>query len=213
MIRILGIDPGTLVVGFGCLELAVDDASAAGLAPLALRVANLVRAGASGRLRTIDCGVLELGGRRHSVPERLCRLGDLFRELMQRLQPDELALEEAFYGKSAQAALRIGEARGVLLAEAARANLAIHQYPPARIKRSVSGRGNADKAAVADMVLRQLGATATAALPPDASDALAAAFTRVEERRSPMRRDLAIAAAAGGEGSAGRVPRRRRRSR
>jgi crossover junction endodeoxyribonuclease RuvC len=103
-----------------------------------------------------------------------------------------LALEEAFCGKSVQSALRIGEARGVVLAEASRAGLGIHEYAPARIKRCVTGRGDATKDVVADMVLRQLGPATSSmtpslgSLPRDASDALAAALTRVEERRSPL---------------------------
>lgn len=188
VVRILGIDPGTQVVGFGCLELQVEAAaSASGAAPLAMRATNVLRVGGSDRLRTVECGVLRLGSRHHTVPERLRALADQFRELVARLQPHELALEEAFYGKSAQSALRIGEARGVVLAEASRADLAIHEYAPARIKRCVTGRGDAGKDVVADMVLRQLGADALpAGLPRDASDGLAAALTRVEERRSPL---------------------------
>jgi crossover junction endodeoxyribonuclease RuvC len=203
VIRILGIDPGTQVVGFGCLELQLDDAGTPAGAVLALRVANFVRTGGAHHLRPIECGVLRLGGRQRDVPERLWSLCDQFRGLLQRLQPQELALEEAFYGKSVQAALRIGEARGVVLAEAARCGLAIHQYPPARIKRCVSGRGDAGKEAVAEMVLRQLGAASSSLLPADASDALAAAMTRVEERRSPM---LAAAAALAAETRCTRGP-------
>jgi crossover junction endodeoxyribonuclease RuvC len=193
VIRILGVDPGTQVVGFGCLELTTEPVARAATVPLALRASNVVRSGGgSDRVRAIDCGVFDLGGRRHTVPERLAALAEHFTELLQRLAPHELALEEAFHGKSAQAALRIGEARGVILAAAAGGELAIHQYPPARIKRCVSGRGNADKAAVADMVLRLLGAAGATALPADASDALAAAWTRVEERRSPLLRAAAL---------------------
>ncbi len=218
VIRILGIDPGTQVVGYGCLELAgAAGGAAVDSAPVALRAANVVRVGQTGAVRVVDCGVFDLG-RKHSVPERLCELADRVQALIARLQPSELALEEAFHGKSAQAALRIGEARGVILAAAARADLAIHQYPPARIKRSVTGRGNADKQAVADMVLRQLGAAigAAAALSTDASDALAAAFTRLEERRSPLRLEAIVRAAMvaehGGDGElpGWRRPRRRR---
>ncbi|MGE3175671.1 MAG: crossover junction endodeoxyribonuclease RuvC [Planctomycetota bacterium] len=205
VIRILGIDPGTQVVGFGCLELQTDQVSAAvahAAAPLALRASNVVRAGGGDRVRPLDCGVLRLGGRQHDVPERLWSLAQQFRALLERLAPHELALEEAFYGKSVQAALRIGEARGVVLAEASRAGMAIHQYAPARIKRCVTGRGDAGKEAVAEMVLRQLGAGGAGAavgLPADASDALAAAMCRIEERRSPL---VAVAEALARDGGA-----------
>jgi crossover junction endodeoxyribonuclease RuvC len=197
-VRILGIDPGTHVVGFGLLELrlAGQRPAAAGV-PLALRVANAVRADAHADLAFADCGVLRLGGRKQSLHARLLRLSDLFRDLLLRLRPDELALEEAFYGKSVPAALRIGEARGVVLAEAARHGLDVHQYAPARIKRCVTGNGSAGKATVAAMVLQQVaGGGAVAAVAADATDALAAALTRAEERRSPL---LRAAAACDGD--------------
>lgn len=214
MVRILGIDPGTQVVGFGCLECVDSDASrSAAAAPLAMRTANTVQPHRVERLRAIEWGVLRLGGRKRLVPERLLELSKGFAELVERLQPDELAIEEAFYGKSVQAALRIGEARGVILAEAARHDLAIHQYAPARIKRCVTGQGDASKESVAHMVLRQLGQLSGEGeqMPPgDATDALAVAMTRAEERRSPLVQQAAIAAANGGQ-PIEFWPRRRRR--
>jgi crossover junction endodeoxyribonuclease RuvC len=99
-----------------------------------------------------------------------------------------------------------------VLAEASRAELAIHEYAPARIKRCVTGRGDAPKDVVADMVVRQLGQAAMAALvgmPRDASDALAVALTRVEERRSPLLQAAANPLLAG---SLGEMPSPRRRS-
>jgi crossover junction endodeoxyribonuclease RuvC len=123
------------------------------------------------------------------VAERLALLGEQFARLVDRLGPAELALEEAFYGKSVQAALRIGEARGVVLAESARAALSVFQFAPARVKRCVTGRGDAKKEVVASMIgqLVQQGRDVLAAgLPADATDAVAVAWTRLEERRSPM---------------------------
>ncbi|MSR40012.1 MAG: hypothetical protein EXS02_14375 [Planctomycetes bacterium] len=198
-VRILGIDPGTQLVGFGCLELSVAGPQVDARAPLALRTANTVRAGASSDLTWIDCGVLHLG-RNRQIPDRLLALSDQLRALIQRLRPTEIAIEEAFYGKSASAALRIGEARGVILAESARAELAIHQYAPARVKRCVAGAGNASKDAVAVMVQQQLGIDLSVHLKgmtDDATDALAVAFTRVEEWRSPMLREEKLASALG----------------
>lgn len=190
MVRILGIDPGTQVVGFGCLEIVVDDGRPRNVVPLALRASNVVRvaAGVGRDVRLIEAGTLHLGGRAKALPDRLRALADQFRELVTRCCPNELAIEQAFHGKSVQAALRIGEARGVVLAEAAAARLSIHQFAPARIKRCVTGRGDASKLSVADMVQRLVGdakafgpASAT-----DATDAVAVAWTRVEERRSPL---------------------------
>lgn len=191
VVRILGIDPGTQVVGFGCLEVVVDGPRRShGEAPLALRAGNAVRldGGHSGQARVIASGVLRLGGRGVALQDRLLSLADQVRDLLGSLQPSEVALEEAFYGKSVQAALRIGEARGVVLAESARAGLAVFQFAPARVKRCVTGRGAASKEAVASMVA-QLVCSAAAAVPgtpADATDALAVALTRLEQRRSPL---------------------------
>lgn len=86
-----------------------------------------------------------------------------------------------------QAALRIGEARGVLLAEAARFGVEVHQFAPARVKRCVTGRGAASKGSVAAMVgqLVRLGRGLAESLPADATDAVAVALTRVEQRAFP----------------------------
>jgi crossover junction endodeoxyribonuclease RuvC len=177
-------------VGYGCLEIEERaPAVSNGAVPLALRAANVVRSGGAGNARLVAAGVLRLGGRNVDLPERLLALAAQFRELLAAHGPAELALEQAFYGKSVQAALRIGEARGVVLAEAAAARLAVHQFAPARVKRCVTGHGAAGKEAVAAMVrqfVRGDSAALVAGLPADATDAVAVAWTRFEERRSPL---------------------------
>lgn len=185
--RILGIDPGTQVVGFGCLEVVRSAASVAPSAvPLARRVGNLARGPASARApKVIDVGVLRLGSRTARLEDRLCALAQRLDELITRLGPTELALEEAFAGKSIQSAMRIGEARGVVLAGARRRELEISQYPPARIKRVVTGNGAATKEVVARMVVGQLGLREVPQ-PADATDALAVALCRLEEAASPL---------------------------
>lgn len=192
VLRILGIDPGTQVVGFGCLEVAVSVAAPrGGTVPMAMRGSNVVRVGGGGHdgVRLLTAGVLRLGGRKVALPQRLLSLSDQLRALVAELAPDEVALEEAFHGKSAQAALRIGEARGVVLAEAARAGLSVFQFPPARVKRCITGNGAAGKESVAAMIVQLVQAGRSAlpsSLPLDASDAVAVAWTRLEERRSPL---------------------------
>lgn len=192
VVRILGIDPGTRVVGFACLE-AMGDRLLRGPreVPLAMRAGNAVRATVeAGRtVQVVEFGVMRLGRRGSVLTERLLALADQFRGLVARLRPGEIALEEAFSGKSVQAALRIGEARGVVLAEAARAGLQVHQFAPARIKRCVTGNGAASKQSVAAMVGHLLfggGAAAPDDVPADATDALAVALTRFEMRSSPL---------------------------
>jgi crossover junction endodeoxyribonuclease RuvC len=193
-VRILGIDPGTQLVGFGCLEMAADGSGRpVGEPPLAMRASNAMRArggGIGGDVRVVECGVFDLGGRGAPLAARLLELAERVRNLVGRLRPDEVALEEAFYGKSVQAALRIGEARGVVLAESARARLHVHQFAPARVKRCVTGRGAATKDVVAAMVgqLVRFDGGRSAGFPVDATDAVAVALTRVEQRRSPLPR-------------------------
>ncbi|MCA8965241.1 MAG: crossover junction endodeoxyribonuclease RuvC [Planctomycetes bacterium] len=190
VVRILGIDPGTQVVGYGCLEVSLAGVRRpSGEVPLALRASNTVLSGGSTRdVRMVAMGVMRLGGRSADLSSRLLSLADQFRGLLTELKPDEVALEEAFYGKSVQAALRIGEARGVVLAESARVGAPVHQFAPARIKRVVTGRGAAKKETVAAMVeqLLRVGTIGGEGVPHDATDALAVAWTRLEQRRSPL---------------------------
>jgi crossover junction endodeoxyribonuclease RuvC len=180
--RILGIDPGTQVVGYGCLDLVEALPVHAASLPMALRVGNLARAGGE-RPVFVAAGALRLGPRGASIAQRLHRLSELFRELLVELAPGGIALEEAYFGKSVQAALRIGEARGVILAEAARAGVEVQQFSPARIKRSVAGSGAASKLQVARMVAHSLRLDPIPE-PADVTDALAVGLCAVEARRT-----------------------------
>lgn len=188
VVRILGVDPGTVVVGYGCLEMEVDpDHGDRGQLSLALRADNTVRASSGGTLRLLDAGAIRLGSDRAPLAERLLALSHHLVRLLALLSPGELALEEAFFGKSVQSALRIGEARGVVLAESARCGLPVHQFAPARIKKCITGQGNAQKETVAAMVRQLLAGTRELGeLPADATDALAVALCRAEQRRSPL---------------------------
>lgn len=94
-------------------------------------------------------------------------------------RPDEASVESLFFHKDAQAAAKLGHARGVGLLVCARAHLAINEYPPARVKRTVAGGGRAEKAQVAQMVRALL---ALREIPPaDAADALAVAMTHLQK--------------------------------
>ena len=200
--RILGIDPGTQVVGYGCLEVSLTGVSppagspegrppegmAPTVVPLAQRARNVVSSAGAMRPRLVTFGTLRLGtGRlgkgRAPLASRLTRLATALDQLLRELSPQELALEEAFCGKSVQSALRIGEARGVIIATAGCLEVAVHQFSPARIKRSVTGHGSASKDQVAEMVARLLQLAALPE-PQDASDALAVALCRVEQRHA-----------------------------
>jgi crossover junction endodeoxyribonuclease RuvC len=97
-------------------------------------------------------------------------------------QPEAVAVEEIFFAKYANAALKLGHARGVALLVAAESELEVHEYPPAIVKRTVVGRGSADKTQVGRLVSAVLGLKT----PPeeDAADALAVAITHIQASRS-----------------------------
>lgn len=150
---------------------------------MAHRVGNLVQGVGRSSVEVLGAGAIRLGRSSDPIHQRLCRLALEMRRLFDEFRPTCLALEEAYFGKSAQSALRIGEARGVILAEAAAAGLAVEQFPPARIKRVVTGSGSAGKARVREMVQMSLGLPE----PPetmDVSDALAVGLCCFEAARN-----------------------------
>ena len=154
---VLGIDPGTRRLGWGVVE----------------------RAGS--RLTHRAHGVLELDA---SAPlaERLTVLELGLASVIRRFGPDMGSVESLFFHKDAQAAAKLGHARGVVLLCLARAGVGVAEYPPARVKRTVAGNGRADKRQVAQIVRAML--RLDGAPPLDASDALALAITHL--RAAPL---------------------------
>lgn len=148
--RVLGIDPGTRVVGWGVVD----------------RQGNALRAVAWGALRAPASG---------EVPARLRLLHEGLRALIAEHRPDRVAVEEAFFGKGARAALALGEGRGAALLAAALADVPVSQFPPATVKKAVTGRGAAAKEQVGAMVRVLLGLPSIPE-PADAADALAVAI-------------------------------------
>jgi len=149
-VRVLGIDPGTRVVGWGVVESR----------------GSAHRAVAWGALRapaSLD------------VPRRLRVLHEGLRALIAEHRPDRVAVEEAFFGKGARAALALGEGRGAAILAAALADVPVVQFPPATVKKSVTGRGAAAKGQVGAMVRVLLGLPSIPE-PADAADALAVAI-------------------------------------
>ena len=148
-VRILGIDPGSTVTGFGVLEHA----------------GARVRHVAHGTVRPV---------RHASLAERLATLQAALVELIALHRPDVAVVERVFVAASPRAALVLGHARGVALAAVGAAGLPLHEYAPSQIKLAVTGSGAADKRQVQTMVQRLL---VLASPPPfDAADALAAAL-------------------------------------
>jgi crossover junction endodeoxyribonuclease RuvC len=148
-VRILGVDPGTRRCGYGVIEVG------------------------AGRLGYLECGVIEPPARA-PLERRLSELAGELGALIGELEPEVVAVEDLFHGIDARAALTLGHARGVVLAQAGAARLAVHAYPPATVKRSVTGYGRAAKEQVAKVV--QVLLALRRAPRADAADALAVAI-------------------------------------
>jgi crossover junction endodeoxyribonuclease RuvC len=173
-------------VGYACLETLEESGASSG--PPGIK--NLVRPrfkGSSADLR--DAGVWRLGGRQASIPQRLHALALALRQRIDAFEPDVIAVEGAFYGKSVQSALRLGEARGAILLVAAERGIQAEEYAPALVKRRVTGHGSASKESVSRILAQEFGAQVNE-LPLDASDALAIAWCHVQEERSRSWRSL-----------------------
>lgn len=153
--RVLGIDPGTVTMGYGVVESNNDD------------------------LSMVDCGAL-VTSERSPIGERLCYL---YRELLciiENYQPDMVAVEQPFIAINARSALAIGRAQAIALLAAATQDIPTHEYTPARIKQSVANYGASSKAQVQEMVRLQLNLKEVPH-PDDAADALAVAICHLRE--------------------------------
>jgi crossover junction endodeoxyribonuclease RuvC len=159
--RILGIDPGSRVTGWGVLDSSGWD----------------MRLVALGAIRAGDGGPLG---------NRLVRIMEALRQVIVAHGPDVVAIEEVFTAKNARAALVLGHARGVALLAAGEAGLSIHEYAPTQVKRAVTGSGRAEKAQVQAALAVQL-AMREPPRPIDASDALAVALCHAATARFTAR--------------------------
>ena len=155
MTRILGIDPGSRVTGFG-----VIDVEGQRLVYVASGCIRTARGGLAQRLQVIYEGVTEL---------------------VATYRPEETVIENVFMQHNAAAALKLGQARGAAICALAGGGLPVHEYTPAQIKQAVVGKGNAEKAQVQHMVQALLGLPA--APQADAADALAGAICHGHCRR------------------------------
>ena len=155
---ILGIDPGTNLLGYGVLHIQ----------------GRTVRMEAMGviDMRKVADVYLKLG----RIYERVAGIIDEYR-------PDELAIEAPFFGKNVQSMLKLGRAQGVAIAAAISRQTPIHEYAPLKIKMSITGNGQASKEQVADMLGRMLHLKNSQDIPYlDATDALAAAYCHYLQR-------------------------------
>ena len=134
-----------------------------------------MRGDGRGSATLIECGVFRTSPR-DALANRLVEIFDGVTELIARHQPDALAVESIFYARNVRTTVTLGHARGVLLLAGARAGVTIHEYPPAEIKKAITGTGGATKEQVQYMVktLLRLKSVPT---PNDAADGVAAALT------------------------------------
>ncbi len=153
--RILGVDPGTLNLGYGVVD--VED-----------------------ELRMVDCGVLNLPSR-IPVEERLRSIYAQLSKIIAEHEPDEVAIEEPFVGRNVRSAFAIGRAQAISILAAADVGLPVFYYSPASVKQQVTSYGRSDKQQVWEMVRVQLGLT-EAPQPHHAADALAVAICHSRRR-------------------------------
>lgn len=148
--RILGIDPGSRVCGYGVIDEC------------------------DGELAYVECGVLTAPEQR-SMEERLGEIARNLREVISELAPAIVAVEDVFTHQNPRSALALAQARGMALAVIGLCGLRVASYPPALVKKAVAGSGAAGKEQIARMVQSLIGMRS---LPrADASDALAVAIT------------------------------------
>lgn len=149
--RIIGIDPGTGILGFGVVDI----------------VGN--------KTKLVTAGVITTPA--HTpIDERLEEIFDGLTEIIAETKPSVMAIEKLFFSRNVTTAISVAQARGVAMLTGRKAKLPIAEYTPQQIKQSLTGYGKADKKQVQEMVRIQLGLSETPK-PDDCADALAAAIT------------------------------------
>ena len=159
---VLGIDPGTNVMGYGVLRVIGNKAE------------------------TVAMGVIDM----RKMTDPYLRLGHILERvsaIIREFLPDEMAIEAPFFGKNIQSMLKLGRAQGVAIAAAIQHDIPIHEYAPMKIKMAITGNGNASKEQVAGMLQRMLKLDAEE-MPKmmDATDAMAAAYCHFIQMGRPQ---------------------------
>lgn len=149
---ILGIDPGTNILGYGILKVTLNN-----------------------KPQVLAMGVIDL----RKCTDTYIKLGRIYERVMgiiDAYQPDELAIEAPFFGKNVQSMLKLGRAQGVTIAAAISRKINIHEYAPLKIKQLVTGNGQASKEQVANMLKMMLHIQSESINFLDATDAVAVAY-------------------------------------
>ena len=153
--RILGVDPGTIIMGYGVIESRDDE------------------------IALVDYGVLR-NPERSPIGERLSYLYSELSKIISRYQPDVVAVEQPFMAKNVRSALAIGRAQAVAILAAANRGIPTYEYTPTQVKQRVANYGASSKEQVQEMVKLQLGLSQVPQ-PNDAADALAVAICHLRE--------------------------------
>ena len=157
--KILGIDPGSTRIGFGCIINK----------PLK-----------QGGVKLLSCGLLPI--KQKKLEGRLLETQQLLNKLIKKIHPDLFSIEKIYFGKNRKTALEIAHFRGVLMAEAVRNKIKIVEYSPNEVKLTITGYGFSDKKAVARMVAKILKLEKIPS-PDDITDAIALALTAIYRRK------------------------------
>ena len=155
---ILGIDPGTIIMGYGLIKIQGN------------------------KITLLELGVLQPGKVKDGY-KKLQLIFNTVSGLITKYQPTTFAIEAPFFGKNVQSMLKLGRAQGVAIAAAMRHGLEVTEYSPKKVKQSVTGNGSASKEQVAAMLKSIYGTFPETAL--DATDALAVATCHFYQKNSP----------------------------
>ncbi len=159
--RILGIDPGYGITGFGLVEAQ------------------------RGQTRLLHCGAITTPAGM-DFPARLEIIYEDMRKLLELAKPQEVAIEELFFGQNVTTGIGVAQSRGVILLAVQQAGLTVHAYKPMQVKQAVVGYGGATKHQVMDMTRRILGLSQMPK-PDDAADAIAIALCHARSSTSLLR--------------------------
>lgn len=155
--RILGIDPGTGILGFGVIEVV------------------------RGKTTLVDAGVVRTPA--HTpLDERLVEIYESLQDVIKQTQPDEMSIEKLFFARNVTTAISVSHARGVAMLAGKQAGLTIYEYTPMQIKQGITGYGGATKKQMQEMVRVILNLKETPK-PDDCADAIAAALLHAQTRR------------------------------
>lgn len=155
--RILGIDPGTAITGFGVIDYDGHT------------------------FKFVDAGVIRTP-KEQAMNERLLTVYDEMKELLEEFKPDVMSIELLFFARNVTTAMTVGQSRGIVMLAATQAKVPVFEYTPMQVKQAVTGYGKADKKQIQEMV-KTLLKLDVIPKPDDAADGLAIAITHAGQTK------------------------------